>query len=34
MTEIVHRLDALEEADAMAVALYVLGLEFETEDTL
>jgi len=28
MTEIVHHLDQLEESDALAVALYMLGLEF------
>lgn len=32
MTEIVDHLDDLEEADAMAVALYVLGLEFTDDE--
>jgi hypothetical protein len=33
MTEIVARLDALEENDALAVALYMLGLEFTPTNT-
>jgi hypothetical protein len=33
MTEIVHHLDQLEDVGALAVALYMLGLEFPTTTT-